>query len=294
MNMYFLSLYFFVYGFFGWCTEVAFAAVKDRKFVNRGFLNGPICPIYGFGVTIVAALLTPYKDNLLILYVFSVLLVTILEGLTGWAMDVLFHHKWWDYSDQPLNIGGYVCIVFSLIWGVACVLIMKFIHPLVHMVLTFIPHTLGIVIIIILGVTIFCDLYVTISAILKFNRHMEKMEKFAKDLHEISDQIGDDISEKVFNAIERQEVSRQKFDDAATELREFKMETTEEMHYRINELKERYNTLNKEIPSNCFRLINAFPKMQARRHGEQFEVFKKRHEEIRRQIREELKKTKQK
>ena len=142
MSMYYLALYFFVYGFLGWCTEVAFAAVKDKKFVNRGFLNGPICPIYGFGVTIVVALLTPYKDNLIILYVFSVILVTLLEGLTGWIMDVIFHNKWWDYSDQPLNIGGYVCIVFSLIWGVACVLIMKFIHPLIHTVLTFIPHTI--------------------------------------------------------------------------------------------------------------------------------------------------------
>ena len=65
MQIYYLMLYFFVYGFLGWCTEVAYATTKQRKFVNRGFLNGPICPIYGVGVTVVVYFLTPYKDNLI-------------------------------------------------------------------------------------------------------------------------------------------------------------------------------------------------------------------------------------
>ena len=76
MDIYYILLYFFVYGFLGWCSEVGFAAFKEHRFVNRGFLNGPICPIYGVGVTIVIAFLTPYKDNLILLYVSSVILVT--------------------------------------------------------------------------------------------------------------------------------------------------------------------------------------------------------------------------
>ena len=129
MQIYYLMLYFFVYGFLGWCTEVAYATTKQRKFVNRGFLNGPICPIYGVGVTVVVYFLTPYKDNLILLYALSTVLVTVLEGLTGYLMDKIFHHKWWDYTNQPLNIGGYVCLIFSLVWGVACVLIVRVIHP---------------------------------------------------------------------------------------------------------------------------------------------------------------------
>ena len=274
MDLYYLMLYFFVYGFLGWCTEVAFAAVKDQKFVNRGFLNGPICPIYGVGVSSVVFLLEPYSHKLLLLYIASVIIVTIIEGLTGWIMDVLFHSKWWDYSDMKFNIGGYVCLTFSLIWGVACVVIMKFIHPFIHKVLTFIPHTIGIIIIVILTGALIADLSVTVSAILKFNKHLEKMEKIAKELHEISDQIGDDISEKVFATLERQ-------NNNALELREFKMEKEEELNYRIAEIKERYNDIVSQIPANTFRLEKAFPKMQSRIHEKQFNSFRRIKDDLR-------------
>ena len=118
MEIYYFILYFFTYGFFGWCTEVAFAAFKQGKFVNRGFLNGPICPIYGVGVSVVVSFLTPLEESLILLYAASTILVTFIEWLTGYLMDKIFHHKWWDYSNQPLNIGGYVCLLFSLIWGI--------------------------------------------------------------------------------------------------------------------------------------------------------------------------------
>ena len=163
MSIYFILLSFFVYGFLGWCTEVGFAAFKTHRFVNRGFLNGPICPIYGVGVTAVITVLTPYKSDIIVLYILSVVLVTILEGLTGWAMDKIFHNKWWDYSDMPLNIGGYVCLLFSIVWGFACLFIIYFIQPLVHDVLAFIPTIVGIVLIVILGITLIADLYVTPS-----------------------------------------------------------------------------------------------------------------------------------
>lgn len=235
MDIYYILLYFFVYGFLGWCSEVGFAAFKEHRFVNRGFLNGPICPIYGVGVTIVIAFLTPYKDNLILLYVSSVILVTLLEGVTGWAMDKIFHNKWWDYSEQPFNIGGYVCLIFSLVWGIACVAIMDFIHPLIHKLLTFLPHTAGIVLIVLLGIAMFADLYVTATAIFKFNKRLASMEKIAGELHEISNQIGEDIYEKVIFAMEKQEVSKQKLDEAAAELRENIQEAASGLKERTQE-----------------------------------------------------------
>lgn len=315
MDIYYMILYFFVYGFLGWCAEVGFAAVKEHKFVNRGFLNGPICPIYGVGVTIVIAFLTPYKDNLILLYISSVILVTLLEGVTGWAMDKIFHNKWWDYSKQPFNIGGYVCLIFSLVWGVACVAIMDLVHPLIHQSLTFIPHTLGIVLMAVLGIAMFADLYVTASAIFKFNKRLASMEKIAGELHEISDQIGEDIYETVVAAMEKQEVSRQKLDEAAAEWKEKTQEATsgllektqeatsglfektqetasgllektqeisDEMRSRIGDLKTRYQDLSIKTPKVSRRLVKAFPKMESRNYKVQLEELRKKVNERRR------------
>lgn len=120
---------FFIYAFLGWCTEVAYAALDIGKFVNRGFLNGPCCPVYGFGVLIVVGILTPLKDNLLILFTGSVLLTTVLEYITGWILEKAFHNKWWDYSDKPFNVKGYICLKFSILWGLACTFIMVALHP---------------------------------------------------------------------------------------------------------------------------------------------------------------------
>lgn len=104
MTYYDILFSFFIYGFLGWCSEVAFAAFKQHSFVNRGFLNGPICPIYGIGVTVVVASLQPYVGNLILLYITSTILVTFLEWLTGFLLEKMFHHRWWDYSEMPLNI----------------------------------------------------------------------------------------------------------------------------------------------------------------------------------------------
>ena len=94
MTIYEIAWYFFIYAFLGWCTEVSFFAVKKGKFVNRGFLNGPVCPVYGFGLVAVIAALTPLKDNLLLLFLGSVLITSALEFLTGWALEKIFHTRW--------------------------------------------------------------------------------------------------------------------------------------------------------------------------------------------------------
>ncbi|MGC4020179.1 MAG: putative ABC transporter permease [Muricomes sp.] len=258
MNLYYMSLYFFIYGFLGWCAEVGFAAFKEQRFVNRGFLNGAICPIYGVGVMAVTALLAPFKENLMLLYILSVLLVTFLEGITGWTLDKIFHNKWWDYTDQPFNIGGYICLGFSLVWGVACVAIMVFIHPLIHKLLTLIPHTAGIALITLLGITMFADLYVTASAIFKFNKRLSSMERIAKELHEISDSIGEDIYEGVILAMEKGESSLQKLDKATSDLKaktqEVSAEWLEKTKEMSTELRERTQEMSAELrkePRRC-------------------------------------------
>ena len=286
MEIYYFILYFFTYGFFGWCTEVAFAAFKQGKFVNRGFLNGPICPIYGVGVSVVVSFLTPLEESLILLYAASTIMVTFIEWLTGYLMDKIFHHKWWDYSNQPLNIGGYVCLLFSLIWGVACVAIVKVIHPLIYKALSFIPVTLGIVIAIILAVVLFVDLYVTASGILKLNKRLDAMEKIAAELREVSDKVGENIYESVMDTLEFQEEKKKMLAaassefkeklEAASELRERIEAATEEQKARIEELKKKYTELAGRSTKVSVRLMKAFPKMESRNHRELLDAMKHR------------------
>ena len=269
MSIYYSILYFFVYGFLGWCTEVIFAAFKQHRFVNRGFLNGPICPIYGVGVTLVIACLEAFQSNLLLLYISSVILVTVLEGVTGWAMDKLFHNKWWDYSKLPFNIGGYVCLLFSLIWGVACVFIVYFVHPLIHQVLSLIPHTAGIALIAILGIALLSDMIVTTSAIVKFNQYLERLKHITDELHAISNQIGAELYQNVMHVLDMQESSRQKLDDV-------KLEVSEEIRMQIVELKTRAQNLGEKVPKPARRLLKAFPKLESKNYKAQLELFRQK------------------
>ena len=287
MQIYYLMLCFFVYGFLGWCTEVAYATTKQRKFVNRGFLNGPICPIYGVGVTVVVYFLTPYKDNLILLYVLSTVLVTVLEGLTGYLMDKIFHHKWWDYTNQLLNIGGYVCLIFSLVWGVACVLIVRVIHPVIHKILTFIPHTLGLIMLAVLEICIFVDLYVTAAGILKLNHQLEAMAKIAAELHEISDKLGENIHEGMMDTMEATEERRRKL-EAATEGSRRKLsegrtriggtadEARQQLQARSEELRKKYEELSGQDGAVSRRLMKAFPRMESRQYKETFNELREK------------------
>ena len=272
MSIYYSILYFFVYGFLGWCTEVIFAAFKQHRFVNRGFLNGPICPIYGVGVTLVIACLEAFQSNLLLLYISSVILVTVLEGVTGWAMDKLFHNKWWDYSKLPFNIGGYVCLLFSLIWGVACVFIVYFVHPLIHQVLSLIPHTAGIALIAILGIALLSDIILTTSAIVKFNQYLERLKHITDELHAISNQIGSELYQNVMHVLDMQESSRQKLDDV-------KLEVSEEIRMQIVELKTRAQNLGEKVPKPARRLLKAFPKLESKNYKAQLELFRQKLEQ---------------
>ena len=140
MNPFYETFFLFtIYAFIGWCGEVVFAAVRSGKFVNRGFLNGPVCPIYGFGAVIVIRLLTPLQKHLPFLFIGSVFLTSVLEFITGFLLEKIFHTKWWDYSKEPLNLCGYVCFKFSFAWGVACILLMRVLHPFIAQAVSWIP-----------------------------------------------------------------------------------------------------------------------------------------------------------
>jgi uncharacterized membrane protein len=131
-------LFFAIYSFAGWLLESIFATFYYRKIVNRGFLSGFFCPIYGFGslliiysAELISRLISDHITALVASILFSVLLVTVLEYITGYILEKIFNCKWWDYSRNFANIHGYICLQYSLLWGILAFLLVRFGHPLV-------------------------------------------------------------------------------------------------------------------------------------------------------------------
>lgn len=291
-NFYELVWIFIVYAFIGWCTEVAYAALDTGKFVNRGFLNGPYCPIYGCGVVIVVGLLTPLKDNRIILFAGSFVLTTVLEFITGYILEKVFHNKWWDYSDKPFNIKGYICLKFSILWGLACTFIMDAFHPMVYRIITWIPFLPGVVIVCIFAGVFFLDLCITVSTILKFNKRLKLLDEMAVSIHKLSDEIGENIYENVVGAIEKSEEFKENHAELLEKIAETKEDIGElpertkeriaekregiaEKKRQLAELTEKYDSLFAEKNIGFRRLIKAFPGMKSADNNEMLEKFKK-------------------
>lgn len=248
---------FVIYAFIGWCTEVAYAAVDTGKFVNRGFLNGPVCPIYGCGVLLVVVVLTPLKENLLILFVGSLILTTAIELITGFLLEKMFHHQWWDYSQEPFNLHGYICLKFSLLWGLACTFVMKLIHPMIYRMIQVFPHIPGLILMTLLTLVFLSDLAITVSMILKLNQRLRLMEELGARLKTASDEIGENIYENVTEVLEVRE-----------ELREKREENRRKKQREIQELRRRYRELVSGRQMGHQRLLKAFPTMKSNRYQE--------------------------
>lgn len=266
---------FLIYAFLGWATEVSYAALDTGKFVNRGFLNGPICPVYGCGVLLVVVVLTPLKDNLLILFLGSVALTTVIEFITGFLLEKLFHNHWWDYSNQPFNLCGYICLKFSILWGLACTFVMDIVHPLIYKLIRIVPHTVGLIILIILMTAFCCDLGVTVATVLKLNKRLKMMEEVAGKLHAISDGIGENIYENVTAALEKSEEFKENHEELAQKYKEFKGNR--------EELAQKYKELLEKKTFGFKRLLKAFPDMVSRdqdvwlqKYKEHFNIRRKR------------------
>ncbi len=245
---------FIIYAFIGWLSEVAYAALERGIFINRGFLNGPYCPIYGVGVLVVVVVLTPLKKNLIILYIGSFLLTSVLEFITGFVMEKIFHNKWWDYSDKPFNIMGYVCLKFSVLWGLACTFIMLILHPIIYGFIRIIPHILGMVLICVIMIGFVADFIVTVSTIVKFNRRLRLMNEIAGRLKLISNDIGENVYENVMEALE----------------------IKEDLEKERSNLKKRYQELIEKKSPIERRLLKAFPGIKSRENDEVLQKIKNR------------------
>ncbi len=186
--------YFFIYGLLGWMLEVSYQALKTGKFINRGFLNGPICPIYGLGACTVIFFLSGIADqNRLVLFIGSIIIASVIELITGILLDKIFHKHWWDYSDRRLNLGGYICLEFSIAWGMLCLFLYDVNQPLVEKMVNIIPEKIRIYILVILTLIIVIDFISTINTLIGLNKRFKLIDRVNRELKTVSDDIGEKI-----------------------------------------------------------------------------------------------------
>ena len=253
-NIYQAVWIFIIYAFLGWCSEVAFAAVNKGKFVNRGFLNGPVCPIYGVGMLIVVLCLWNLRDRPLLLFLGSALLTTALEFVTGFVLERFFHDKWWDYSDMPFNIKGYVCLKFTILWGLAASFIIGAIHRFIYMLIEKTQFVLGVILLAVFSAAFIADFTVTLTALVKLPKKLKAMAEAERALRAVSDKIGENISDTTIAAKEKGEA------------------LAEENKPRLEELKAEYEKKKKEFSAMLERnfvqrrIFKAFPNLKNGRY----------------------------
>ncbi|MCM1132298.1 MAG: putative ABC transporter permease [Ruminococcus flavefaciens] len=224
-----------------------YQAVELGKFVNRGFLNGPYCPIYGFGVIIVAVSLNPLRENIIALYIGSVVLTSALEFITGFVLEKIFNQHWWDYSEEKFNIGGYICLKFSLLWGVACLIVVRLIHPSVEKFINWIPHGAGVIILIIICTGFASDFIVTVMAILHIKKQMRILDDISAEMRRISDRTG----EKLFNGVKTIQSKGEELNGKNAQRKK-----------RLEELTARYREISHKKSFTNRRLEHSFPKLE--------------------------------
>ena len=202
IEWYQLCWYFAIYSFLGWVAEVIFHAVTNGEVVNRGFLNGPVCPIYGFGMVTILYLAESFlpggsrECSLLILVPVGILFATVIELFAGWILEKLFHARWWDYRERPFNLKGYICLEFSLIWGVAVVLAVRVLHPIVDgFIMMMVPDRYGWLLIGVIAVIYLTDTALTVAMVIGITRELKALESLSTGIRTVSDTLSEVVGE---------------------------------------------------------------------------------------------------
>lgn len=239
---------FFIYSLAGWLIEIIPATIREKKFVDRGFLVGPYCPIYGCGVILITLLLQKYADDVVVIFFLSVIICGTLEYLTSYIMEKIFKARWWDYSNNKFNINGRICLETLVPFGIGGVLVLFVFNPFLEKIINLIPDLALNIVTGVLCVLFLIDCIVSFKIIL----NLKEMTKELKDnTAEISDKVKRIILNKLgpykrlVNAFPRvkENVKFSKWDDIKKKIEE----STREIKEKIDNSKK---TLKRAQKSN--------------------------------------------
>ncbi len=286
-TFYDLCFFFVIYSIAGWIIEVIFHAVVKGVIVNRGFLNGPVCPVYGFGMISVILIYNLIgSDNTFVVFLEGVVFTTLIELIAGFILDKCFHARWWDYSKMPLNLNGYICAGFSLIWGLAVVFVVKLVHVFIYNVTSgLIPEKIGWPILIAVYAVYILDATVTVLTLIGLNKKLEELDRISASIKRVSDRMTDNFGNTSLKVTQKAQESAVQASLAKAELRDARLESRESLELRLNELQDKYETLRETVIRHrhfgAGRILNAFPDAKHRDYDQILTEIKNRIKAVR-------------
>lgn len=258
--------FFIIYCLIGWIGESLYVSWEHRKWVNRGFLHGPFLPIYGFGAVIILISTIPVRNNYFFIFLLGMLGATILEYITGWAMEQIFHVKYWDYTYDFCNLNGYICLGCSLTWGLASLLLTGLLHtPIEHVVLR-IPYFVLISADIVFLVYFVWDVIVSAQEAFDLKKMIlenEEVQRIQKRLDVIL-AFAEDDKEKF------QDYLREK----GIQLTQNREELTQELQSKLTASKEHIEQHSQKMRRHASRILRRNPNSVSLRHSDEFEAMK--------------------
>ena len=181
--------FFYVYCVIGWVWECSYCSITERHLTNRGFMRGPVIPIYGCGTTVMLLASSPFKDNLLLTFLAGAIGATVLEYVTGALMEALFKVRYWDYSNVPLNLNGYICFGVSLVWGMFAVLLNRFIHLPVLRLEEMLPDKYEQILLLVITIIFVADFSISFKAALDFRDILIRMESIKAEAERMQKRV---------------------------------------------------------------------------------------------------------
>jgi len=278
-----------LYSFLGWCGEMAYCSLCQRRLCEkRGFLNGPLCPIYGHGALLVLLALNGGCPNPLLTFLFGMLLTSAIEYFTSYAMERMFEMRWWDYSGKRFHLNGRICLLNSVLFGAACVLLCHVANPTIYpLVASLVWEGPGIALALVLTVLYVADIAISVRSAVQIGNRLEK-------LHAIHDELADKLSQLKEEQLQMVEVQRERIEtfvssarqsvaeknaeavqviqDRLEQLKAEQQQARNSHHARIEAVKEeaqqRLRALYDKPDYFERRLLRAFPTMRSSCHSE--------------------------
>jgi len=284
-----IALFFIIYAVIGWVTEVIYQAVSKGIVVNRGFLNGPVCPIYGFGSLFVILLVktlgidySSFSSDTKV-FLLGMLLSTMLELVGGYALLKIFHARWWDYSTKPFNFHGYICLEFSIIWGFGILIVVRKVHPFIETVFGgMASSTLGLALLVAGYIIFISDFAVSVLITLGLNKRITRLDDMQKSMTEFSDSLSTRIGEDALSAMEKVDEYKAQSALFEAEMRDAAADRREEVSRELAEMKKDYELAREEFykkvrKSRFFgtgRILTSYPNLRLVNHSEIVEKTK--------------------